>query len=89
MSKVIVPRTPVFGDPSAWNHRYLFVDFSTAEEADHAAKANNGRQAWGVKIKVQPANAPDSRKPGEREAWDREQLAFSGEKVALAVNQTR
>lgn len=79
VSKVIIPRRPAFGDPSAWNHRYLFVDFSTAEEADRATKATNGRQAWGVKIRVQPSNLPDSRKPGEREAYEHEQLAFSGD----------
>lgn len=79
VSKVVIPRAPAFGDPSAWNHRYLFVDFATAEEADRAAKATNGRQAWGVKILVQPSKIPDSRKPGEREAWDREQLISSGD----------
>lgn len=78
MSKVIIPRTPTFGDPSAWNHRYLFVDFTTAEEADQAAKATNGRQAWGVKIRVQLASLANSRKPDEREAWDQERLALLG-----------
>ncbi|CAF9942587.1 MAG: hypothetical protein ALECFALPRED_009829 [Alectoria fallacina] len=78
VSKVVIPRTPALGDRSAWNHRYLFVDFSTTEEADRAAKATNGRQAWGVKIRVQPAKL-DSQKPGEREAWNQEQLAFPGQ----------
>lgn len=79
VSKVIIPQAPAFGDPKAWNHRYLFVDFSTSEEANHAAKATNGRQAWGVKIRVQPSRIPDSQKPNEREEWDQELMAVSGD----------
>ena len=62
------------------------MDFSSAEEADHAAKAMNGRLAWGVRIKVQPAKLADSRKAGEREAWEQEQEALSRENEPLAVN---
>ena len=62
------------------------MDFATAEEADHAAKATNGRLAWGVRIKVQPAKLADSRKAGEREAWEQEQEALFGENVPLAVD---
>lgn len=70
---MVVPIKPAFGKSGAWNHRYLFVDFSTAEEADAAAKATNGTQAWGVKIRVLPAKGTGSRKVDEREAW-REEL---------------
>lgn len=64
MSKVIIPQKPVFGDSRGWNHRhrYLFVDFPSAEEADLAAKATNGIQAWGVKIRVLRARAADSQR---------------------------
>ena len=48
------------------------MDFSTSEEADRAVKAKNGKKAWGVKIRVRLAKAPASRKPDERDAWDRE-----------------
>ena len=69
VSKVVVPNKPAFGDVANWNHRYLFVDFLTAEDAKQAAKATNGRLAWGVKIRVLPASPRPSRKIGEREAW--------------------
>lgn len=75
VSKVIIPATPALGDPKAWNHRYLFVDFANADEARQAAKATDGRHAWGVKIRVQLANSADSRKPRERDEWDEESLA--------------
>lgn len=65
---MIVPIKPVFGKAGAWNHRYLFVDFATAEEADAAAKVMNGKQAWGVKIRVLPAKSEGSWKVDEREA---------------------
>ncbi|KAL2043211.1 hypothetical protein N7G274_004271 [Stereocaulon virgatum] len=77
VSKVVVPRPPVYGDPKAWNHRFLFVDFPTADEAERAMKATNGRQAWGVKIRVQPAKGPESHKIHERENWEREQQHLS------------
>jgi len=64
-----VPIKPDFGEPGAWNQRYLFIDPSTAEEADAAAKATNRKQVWGVKIRVLPANSSGSRKVDEREAW--------------------
>ena len=75
VSKVIIPKTPpAFGDQKAWNHRYLFVDFPSTEEARRAAKATDGRHAWGVKIRVKLAKASDSRKPRERDVWDEEHL---------------
>ena len=48
------------GAPRKWDERLekrlaFFVDFSTAEEADRAAKAKNGTQAWGVTIRVERA----------------------------------
>ncbi len=56
VSKVIIPKTPALGDPKAWDHRYLFVDFLSAEEARRAVKATDGRHAWGVKIRVRLAH---------------------------------
>lgn len=81
LSEVIIPKTPAFGDPNAWNHRYLFVDFPSADEANRAAMATNGRQAWGVKIKVERAKDPDSRKPGELEAWNQDQMSTAVDTV--------
>ena len=72
VSKVIIPRNPPIGDPKARNHRYLFVDFPSAEEASRAAKATDGRYAWGVQIRVRIARDADSRKPLERGQWDEE-----------------
>lgn len=72
VSKVVIPATPAMGDPKAWNHRYLFVDFPSANEARRAAKATDGRHAWGVQIRVQPAKVPDSHKPRERVDWHEE-----------------
>ena len=48
------------------------MDFATAEEADAAAQATNGKQAWGVKIRVLHAKGAGSRKVDEREAWGAE-----------------
>lgn len=62
VSKVIIPRNPAFGHPDAWDHRYLFVDFPSAEEARLAAKATNGRRAWGVKVRVDVAKPVTSGK---------------------------
>ena len=31
---------------------YFFVDFATAEEAERAVKQLDGRQGWGLKIRV-------------------------------------
>ena len=64
---MVIPKAPAFGEAAARNHRYLFVDFGSAEDADSAAKATNGTMAWGVKIRVLPARPPDSGKVGERE----------------------
>ncbi|KAL8663638.1 MAG: hypothetical protein Q9202_003708 [Teloschistes flavicans] len=69
VSKVIVPESPAFGDRRDYNHRYLFVDFSSADEAQHAVKEFNGRMAWGVKICVQPSSS-SSRKIHERDDYD-------------------
>ena len=46
------------------------MDFFTSEDAIRAAKNIDGRQAWGVKIRVKIAKGSGSSKPGEREAWD-------------------
>lgn len=73
ISKVIIPANPALGDAAARNHRYLFVDFSSAEEAGCAARATNGKQAWGVKIRVMRAKPSESRKIGERVAWQQEE----------------
>lgn len=72
VSKVIIPASPAAGDPKAWGHRYLFVDFPSADEAARAIKATNGKHAWGVKIRTQVAKGADSRKPRERDEWDEE-----------------
>ncbi|KAG8526318.1 uncharacterized protein KY384_000311 [Bacidia gigantensis] len=72
VSKVIIPKEPEFGHAKAYNHRYLFVDFESAEEARQAAKAIDGRYAWGVQIRVRVAQMSDSRKAHERENWNDE-----------------
>ncbi|KAL8925799.1 MAG: hypothetical protein Q9208_003296 [Pyrenodesmia sp. 3 TL-2023] len=54
----------------AWDHRYLFVDFPSVDEARRAISATDSRYAWGVKIRVRPAEAPDSREVLERDEWD-------------------
>lgn len=76
VSKVIIPPTQDRGNPQkrGWNDRYLFVDFATADEAEHAVKAMNGVQSWGVKVRVAMNDVGDSWKVGERQAWDEAQL---------------
>lgn len=37
-------------------------------------KAMNGVQSWGVKVRVAKNRIGDSRKVGERQAWDEAQL---------------
>ncbi|KAI4252379.1 MAG: hypothetical protein L6R42_007988 [Xanthoria sp. 1 TBL-2021] len=70
VSKVVIPATPAFRGRDVRNHRYLFVDFPRAEEARRAAKATDGRYAWGVKLRVRIANGDESRKTRERGEWD-------------------
>lgn len=82
VSKVIIPKLPIFGDKHAWNHRYLFVDFRSAEEAARAIIVTNGRRMWGVKIRVEVAKPFDSHKTGERDAWEAEQIAASKEQAS-------
>ena len=65
VSKVIIPRNRGFGHPDPWDHRYLFVDFPSTEEARLAARATNGRRAWGVKIRVEVAKPVTSGKAVE------------------------
>ncbi|KAL8635538.1 MAG: hypothetical protein Q9228_006977 [Teloschistes exilis] len=48
VSKVVIPQPPTSGDRYAQMPRYLFVDFSSADEARHAVREFNGRMAWGV-----------------------------------------
>ncbi|KAL8686350.1 MAG: hypothetical protein Q9224_005473 [Gallowayella concinna] len=70
VSKVVIPFKPAFpGDPKALNHRHLFVDFPSADEAKRAAKATDGRYAWDVKLSVQVATWADSPKARERGEW--------------------
>ena len=71
---MVNPKSPPSGDAAAWNHRYLFVDLASAEDADSAAKATNDTMAWGVKVRVLPARPPDSHKVAEREAVDSDRL---------------
>lgn len=85
---MIIPTKPAFGDARAWNHRYLFVDFSNAEEAARAASATNGKQAWGVKIRVMPARPSESGKIGEREAWQQEEESAKAEASSVSFKQT-
>ena len=68
MSKVIIPESPT----GRKDHRYLFVDFPTPEMAQRAVKARNEAWAWGVEVSVRMALPFDSRKVGEREAWEEE-----------------
>lgn len=44
--------------------------FPSADEAGRAVRATDGRYAWGVKIRVRLAKAPNSRKGLERDQWD-------------------
>ena len=69
-SKVIILRSPALGDAKAKNHRYLFADFLSSDEARRAVKATDGKTAWGVQVRVRQAIGADSRKPREREEWD-------------------
>lgn len=73
VSKVIIPKIPLLGDQQRRNHRYLFVDFPSAEEANRAQKATDGRYAWGVRVRVKMADPVGSWKTHEREEWDEEQ----------------
>ncbi|KAG7007025.1 6-phosphofructo-2-kinase [Physcia stellaris] len=50
------------------------LNFATADEAEHAVKAMNGVQSWGVKVRVAMNDVGDSWKVGERQAWDEAQL---------------
>ena len=74
VSKLIIPQTrdPKNLEKRGWDDRYLFVDLATAEEAERAVKELNGRQSWGVKIRVNKARE-SSWKPGERLAWEVDQ----------------
>ena len=47
-------------------HRFLFVNFATAQEAEAAMKAKDGKWAWGVRISVKRAEG-HSRKVDERQ----------------------
>ncbi|KAL8787438.1 MAG: hypothetical protein Q9213_002215 [Squamulea squamosa] len=76
VSKVVIPATPALDGKRAWNHRYLFVNFPSADEARRAVKATDGRYAWGVKIGVRVARCADSRKTRERSEWDEENLSL-------------
>lgn len=58
----MIPATPAFRGRDVRNHRYLYVDFPSPEEAKRAVKAMDGRYAWGVKLRVRIANGDDSRK---------------------------
>ena len=70
---MVIPRAQPFGDPKPGNHRYLFVDLASAEEAERAAKSVNGKRMWGVKIRVELAKMPESCKLHEREDWELQQ----------------
>ncbi|KAL8727504.1 MAG: hypothetical protein Q9181_005690 [Wetmoreana brouardii] len=86
VSKVVIPKAPAFGDREAWNHRYLFVDFSTAEEAERAVKEINGKMAWGVKVRAGIASLPGSRKIHERGDYEQEQQGLLGESSSLSYD---
>ncbi|KAL8693541.1 MAG: hypothetical protein Q9218_001666 [Villophora microphyllina] len=77
VSKVIIPEFPAFYDRRTYNHQYFFVDFSTADEAQHAVKEFNGKMAWGVKICVQLSTS-ESRKIYERDEYEEEDRNHSG-----------
>ncbi|KAL8644853.1 MAG: hypothetical protein Q9226_007564 [Calogaya cf. arnoldii] len=74
VSKVVIPTTMALGHPEAWDHRYLFVDFPSAEEARRAVKATDGRYAWGVKLRVRMAKGDYSRKTRERDEREEGEL---------------
>lgn len=76
VSKVVIPATPAFSGRDTRNHRYLFVDLPSAEEARRAVKATDGRYAWGVKLKVRVAHGADSGKTRERGEWDESGMAL-------------
>ncbi|KIK61744.1 hypothetical protein GYMLUDRAFT_42783 [Collybiopsis luxurians FD-317 M1] len=64
ISKRISPNPPRRG-----NHYYVFVDFVSAEDADHAVRSFNGKHALGTILKVSHARG-NSRKVDERKQWD-------------------
>lgn len=68
VSKVIIPRS------NKYENRYLFVDFPSAEEAERARRAVNGKTAWGVSVRVSHAKSGDSPKVDERKRWEEEQV---------------
>lgn len=49
-------------DKKALNNRFLFVNFSSAEEASRAREAKNGQYAWGVKVRVEVAKPSKTRR---------------------------
>ncbi|OCL05748.1 hypothetical protein AOQ84DRAFT_390669 [Glonium stellatum] len=63
VSKVISPHESIQSKPG--NHFYAFVDFPSSEEADAAAKALNGKLAFGGRLKVNYSRSI-SRKVDER-----------------------
>ncbi|KAH0542298.1 hypothetical protein FGG08_003325 [Glutinoglossum americanum] len=76
VSKIISPHISTRAKPG--NHFYLFVDFPTAEEAEAAIMALNGKSApWGGRLVVSKARG-DSRRVEERERWREEELTATG-----------
>ncbi len=72
---MVAPVRTESGQPGAWNHRYLFVNFSTAEEAEAAAKARTVRKpglsrSVSCQRRVQVLGRLTSEKPGEKSSTE-------------------
>ncbi|OJJ47074.1 hypothetical protein ASPZODRAFT_132009 [Penicilliopsis zonata CBS 506.65] len=73
VTKLFTPHPSKRFEPG--DHYYLFVDFSTAEEAQTALQTFNGQDGpWGGKIRVQRARG-ETWKPEERARWAASQAA--------------
>jgi RNA recognition motif-containing protein len=54
VSRLVAPHESKAGEPG--NHYYCFLDFATAEEADQAMEAFNGKESpWGAELRINKA----------------------------------
>lgn len=59
------------------------MDFPTADEAERARKAVNGKTAWGVQVRVTHARSGDSPKVDERRLWEEKQAQAQAQQNPL------
>ncbi|MCJ1464898.1 hypothetical protein MMC07_003513 [Pseudocyphellaria aurata] len=81
VSKIVIPRIP------GHDHRYLFVDFPTAAEAERARKAVNGMTKWGVQVRVTHARSDNNPHVDERQLWEEKQA--QAQKIPLEEKQVQ